>query len=87
MLTPTPQELARGHQGSWISDGDVVALPEAKHKAGLTLHSGEEALLLLLPSDLELVPDLAEALATGDEPSEMVTRAWMFLWLAWPLDS
>jgi hypothetical protein len=62
----------------------VIAV--AKHIRGCLLTEAEDALVLLLPDDLDLVPDLVESLAVAGQSTESRARLWMFLSLGWLLE-
>jgi hypothetical protein len=80
-----PQEIAMGYRLGWISARDVVRLVELKYEEGRPLAQAEEAVLLLLPDDVDQVGSLCDSLARSDEPTEMAARVWMYLGLAWLL--
>jgi hypothetical protein len=83
----TAPELAAGFEAGWLGPEDVVKIAETKHRNGESLAEAESQLALLLPDDLERVPELCEELiASSDEPAESRARVWMFLTLAWLLD-
>jgi hypothetical protein len=86
LACPSPGELAYGYQNNWITRQDVVSIAVAKHIRGCLLTEAEDALVLLLPDDLDLVPDLVESLAVPGQSTESRARLWLFLSLSWLLE-
>lgn len=82
----TPHELAYGFKHGWLTPQDVVQVALAALSAGAPLSQPEEALALLLSSELEQVPSLIDELERASAQENDPAAVWLFLALAWLYD-
>ena len=84
---PTKGELVYGFLDGWLSEQDAICISDARYNADVPLSSAEESIVMLLSEDVDQVPALVSRLEAECDPSEPSSRLWLFLALAWFLES